>query len=90
MLRSAFNAGVFDDILLIWQAKTAGMDTDCSIDIDLLCGSGLATTKEYLTSRDSPKADVALQRLISREDAGDFEGFTVEGHSTWYAEYYMP
>ncbi|MCX5328766.1 MULTISPECIES: hypothetical protein [unclassified Streptomyces] len=30
---------VLDDVLLIWKAKPAGMNVDCSIDIHLLYGS---------------------------------------------------
>lgn len=83
-----FNAGNLEDVLLIWQAKSAGMDADCSIDIQLLCGSGLAATKAYLSRQRLPEAERALQRLISCEAAGDFEEFSVEGHSAWYAAYY--
>ena len=83
-----FNASVLEDVLLIWQAKTASMDTDCSIDIQLLCGSGLAKTKAYLSSRRIPQAEAALQRLIRCEAAGDFEDFTTAGHSARYAAYY--
>jgi hypothetical protein len=33
---------------LIGEAKTASMDADCSIDIQLLCGAGLDETKALL------------------------------------------
>ncbi|WP_460068837.1 hypothetical protein [Streptomyces sp. YKOK-I1] len=85
-----FNAAVLEDVLLIWRAKTAGMDADCSIDIQLLCGSGLATTKAYLSSRHLPEAGAALRRLLRCEAAGDFEDFSVEGLSARYADYYLP
>jgi hypothetical protein len=85
-----FNAAVLEDVLLIWQAKSASMDADCSIDIQLLCGSGLARTKAYLSSRRLPEADAALQRLLRCEAAGDFEDFSAAGHSAWYAAYYTP
>ena len=85
-----FNAGALEDVFLIWRAKSAGMDAGCSIDIQLLCGSGLATTKAYLSSRHQPEAEAALQRLLRCEAAGDFEDFTVEGHSAFYAAYYAP
>ncbi|HET6353169.1 hypothetical protein [Streptomyces sp.] len=83
-----FNAAVLEDVLLIWQAKSASMDADCSIDIQLLCGSGLARTKTYLSSRRLPEAEAALQRLLRCEAAGDFEDFSAAGHSAWYAAYY--
>ncbi|WP_329282133.1 hypothetical protein [Streptomyces sp. NBC_01451] len=85
-----FNAAVPEDVLLIWQAKSASMDADCSIDIQLLCGNGLAGTKEYLSSRHLPEAEAALQRLLRCETAGDFEDFSAAGRSAWYAAYYAP
>ncbi|MFP3990598.1 hypothetical protein U9R90_24660 [Streptomyces sp. E11-3] len=85
-----FNAAAIEDVLLIWQAKSASLDADCSIDIQLLCGSGLARTKAYLSSRRLPEAEAALQRLLRCEAAGDFEDFTATGHSAWYAAYYAP
>ncbi|KUO08983.1 hypothetical protein [Streptomyces sp. DSM 15324] len=85
-----FNAGGLDDVLLIWDAKTASMDADCSIDIQLLCGTGLAGTKAYLRSRRRPDAAAALRRLLVCEQAGDFEDFSVAGYSTRYAAYYAP
>lgn len=85
-----FNTGGLDDVLLIWQAKSASMDADCSIDVQLLCGSGLKSTKAYLLSQRLPEAEVALQRLRDSERAGDFEDFSVEGYSAQYGAYYAP
>ncbi|MFD3929442.1 hypothetical protein [Streptomyces sp. NPDC058614] len=85
-----FNAGVLDDVLLIWQAKSASMDAGCSIDIQLLCGSGLDRTKAYLSSQGLPEAEAALRRLLRCEAAGDFEDFSAATHSAWYAAYYAP
>ncbi|MEU9210429.1 hypothetical protein AB0D27_21340 [Streptomyces sp. NPDC048415] len=85
-----FNAGVLEDVPLIWQAKSASMDADCSIDIQLLCGSGLARTKAYLASQHLPEAEAALQRLLRCEAAGDFEDFSAARYSAWYAAYYTP
>ncbi len=85
-----FNAGVIDDVPLIWQAKTASMDADGSIDIQLLCGSGLVRTKSFLSGQRLPEAEAALQRLIRCEAAGDFDYFSTKGHSAWYAAYYAP
>ncbi|WP_232839246.1 hypothetical protein [Streptomyces triticisoli] len=85
-----FNAGSLDDVLLIWQAKSASMDADCSIDVQLLCGSGLNRTKAYLSCLPLPEADAALQRLVQCEAAGDFEDFSAETYSALYAAYYAP
>jgi hypothetical protein len=43
-----FNAGVLDDVLLIWQAKEASWDAHNAIDVQLLGGAGLKETKAYL------------------------------------------
>lgn len=83
-----FNAGSLDDVLLIWEAKSASMDAGCSIDIQLLCGSGLGRTKAFLSSQRLPEAEAALQRLLVCEQAGDFEDFSVEERSAQYADYY--
>ena len=85
-----YNAGSPEDVLLIWEAKSASMDAACSIDVQLLCGSGLATTKAYLSSLRLPEAEAALRRLLQCESAGNFEDFSVEGHSDFYAAYSAP
>ncbi|NUV62469.1 hypothetical protein [Streptomyces sp. CAI-85] len=83
-----FNAGVIDDVLLIWSAKAASMDAACSIDVQLLCGGGLTETKAYLSALRTPEAEAARQRLLECEEAGDFEDFCVEDRSAQYADYY--
>ncbi|MFC8349877.1 hypothetical protein [Streptomyces sp. NPDC057280] len=83
-----FNAGVIEDVLLIWGAKTASMDAACSIDVQLLCGRGLTETKAYLSLLRTREAEAACQRLTESEEAGDFEGFRVEVYSAQYADYY--
>lgn len=83
-----FNVGELDDVLLIWDAKTASFDADCSIDVQLLCGRGLAETKAYLSGHAAPAAPAALARLIRGEDGGDFAGFTPAARSAWYDAYY--
>jgi hypothetical protein len=84
-----FNAGVLDDVPLIWQAKEASWDAHNSIDVQLLCGAGLKETKDYLVAEQSEDASAALAYLLSCEEAGDFTDFSVERQSRWYAEYYM-
>ncbi|WP_234322199.1 hypothetical protein [Streptomyces sp. NRRL B-24720] len=85
-----FNVGSLDDVLLIWMAKCDGMDADCAIDIQLLCGSGLVGTRAYLFPQCLPEAEAALQGLRDCEKAGGFEAFSVEGHSARYAAYCTP
>ncbi|MEU8244796.1 hypothetical protein [Nonomuraea sp. NPDC048916] len=83
-----FNAGYLDDVLTIWDAKRSSWDAGFSVDVQLLCGAGLEETKAYLTATNSPEALAALDYLLLCEGAGDFEGFSVESRSRWYAEYY--
>ncbi|MEV4370737.1 hypothetical protein AB0J71_26965 [Nonomuraea sp. NPDC049637] len=83
-----FNAGYLDDVLTIWDAKRSSWDAGASIDVQLLCGAGLEGTKAHLAAMNSPEALVALDYLLSCEGAGDFEGFSPESRSHWYAEYY--
>ncbi|ROR42529.1 hypothetical protein [Kitasatospora cineracea] len=83
-----FTAAVPDDVLLIWQAKTAGMDADASIEIQLLCGCGLVPTKDHLAADPSAPARAALRRLLASEEAGDFEGFSVARQTAAYSSYY--
>jgi hypothetical protein len=72
-----FNTGALDDVLLIWHAKTASMDADCSVDVQLLCGAGLDETKAFLSGCSSPTAQAALERLTACEATGDFTGFSI-------------
>ncbi|MEU6256827.1 hypothetical protein [Streptomyces sp. NPDC047043] len=83
-----FNAAVLDDVPLIWQAKSAGMDADASIDIQLLCGGGLAATKAHMASDPSETGKAALRRLVACEAAGDFDDFSVARQASFYASYY--
>lgn len=83
-----FTAAVPDDVLLIWQAKTASMDADASIEVHLLCGGGLAGAMDYLASDRSGPAQAALHRLIACERAGDFENFSVAQQTAFYSSYY--
>jgi len=83
-----FNAGSLEDVLLIWRAKAASMDAGCSIDIQLLCGGGLAGTRAHLSKHHLPEAAAALERLHRCEAAGDFEDFSVDAWSGQYAGYY--
>ena len=64
-----------EDCLLIWSAKTSSMDANGSIDIQLLCGTGLEKTKNYLEGYKSTAASAALTRLNTSIETGDFQGF---------------
>ncbi|MFB8760492.1 hypothetical protein [Streptomyces nigra] len=83
-----FHSGDLDDVLLIWDAKQAGFDAACSIDVELLLGHGLDATKAHLAADRTPSAAAALHRLRELEAAGAFEDFSVEEFSAGYDRYY--
>lgn len=83
-----FNRGQLDDVLLVWEAKSASMDAHSSIDVQLLCGHGLEATKQHLAALDDPRARAALERIELGERVDDFEDFTVERQAAYYARYY--
>ncbi|MGC4880689.1 hypothetical protein ACLQ26_30980 [Micromonospora sp. DT43] len=84
-----FNAGHLSDVLVIWRAKESSFDAHCSIDVQLLCGAGLAATKAHLEADGSPDAADALRYLVECEAAGNFDGFSVAEQSRWRADYYL-
>jgi hypothetical protein len=74
-----FTARHCEDALLIWRAKRASFDAECSIDIQLLCGAGFAETLRFLRSVDSAEARDTLDCILSRDAAGDFDGHDAPG-----------
>jgi hypothetical protein len=83
-----YNSGSPSDVLLIWRAKGSSFDAMCSIDVQLLCGSGLRETKAYLSEETSADAQAALVYLAECEEAGDFADFSVEEYARWWSRYY--
>jgi hypothetical protein len=83
-----FCSGEPADIVEVWRAKTSSMDADASIDIQLLCGAGLAETRAYLASMRSEEAAAALERIAVSESAGDLDGFTIAGYRAFWERYY--
>jgi hypothetical protein len=83
-----FNAGHVEDSLEIWDAKRASMDAGAGIDVQLLCGAGLAETKSFLASLTSENAAAALAWIRECEAAGDFEDFSVADWSDAWRDYY--
>lgn len=83
-----FSQGVLGDIPIIWDAKSASMDSDCSVDIHLLCGAGLDESKSFLRNTGADWACHALMRIEQCEYAGDFEGYTIDEQMGFYEEYY--
>lgn len=70
-----FCLGHQEDTLLIWSAKQASMDAAISIDVQLLCATGLEATRTFLMTQSSASAARALKRLDDGVEAGDFEDF---------------
>ncbi len=83
-----FNSGTLDDALLVWRAKTSSMDTDGSIDVQLLCGKGQEETKNHLIGLGTEEARMAFDRVRACEGSGDFEGFSPADWSASYVSYY--
>ena len=83
-----FNAGFVTDVLLIWQAKESSWDAHCLIDVQLLCGAGVAPTMAYLTAEGSAAAAAALGYVRQCEASGDFADFSAENQSQGYSRYY--
>ncbi|MFB6633787.1 hypothetical protein ACFCWY_28225 [Streptomyces sp. NPDC056362] len=77
-----------DDVLLIWSAKTASWDADCSLDMELLCAAGLEETKAYLSGHPAEESQAALKRLLHYEAAGQFDEFSPAERSVSYVAYY--
>jgi hypothetical protein len=80
-----FSKGLPDDALRIWNAKSAGFDLGCTIDVQLLCGAGLQQTKDYLRMSGDPSSRNALSFIEECEVAGDFEDFAP---ATYIAQHY--
>ncbi|XVQ10708.1 hypothetical protein ACQP1W_50815 [Spirillospora sp. CA-255316] len=83
-----FHAGLLDDVMLIWRAKSSSMDAACSIDVQLLCGAGLPETKAFLAGLQSEEARSAWEWVRACEEAGDFEDFSVAAQSRQEGSYY--
>jgi len=83
-----FSAGIPSDALLIYKAKKSSFDAACYIDIQLVCGAGLETTKAFLRESSEPAAKELLTVLQDGNSLRDFDGFTPERHLDFYRRYY--
>ena len=83
-----FSLSVADDALLIWDAKQSSFDAGCGLDVQFLCGAGLAATKEYLARSSAPSASAALEYLTECEQTGDFADWTPQASVGHYRSYY--
>lgn len=71
-----FSLGRVEDSLRVWRAKSCNFDTHGAIDVQLVCGAGLETTRAYLRQAGEDDAAEALQFLARCEAAGDFKDFS--------------
>jgi len=81
-----FNARAVEHSLSIWAAKTSSMDADASIDIQLMCGAGIAETRRLLLQ---VGAQAALARLDASLNAGDLDDFSADEYATELERYYV-
>lgn len=83
-----FAGGEVQDALLFWMAKSSSFDAGCGIDVQLLCGSGLADTTSFLAVLALPDALEALSYINQCESAGDFDDFSPTTRLEEYRSYY--
>lgn len=83
-----FILGQVEDSLLIWKAKKKNFDTFSYIDVQLLCGAGLAQTKVYLENVNAIDAEGELSYLKKTELTNDFVDFSRENLINFYIGYY--
>jgi hypothetical protein len=70
-----FSIGNVEDSLIIWAAKRSNFDASIIVDIEAVCGAGLAETKAYLARINDSSAKEALEYLIGCEQGGQFTGW---------------
>lgn len=83
-----FSRGFLEDVLRVWDAKRSGMDLGCYLDVQFLCGAGLAETKLFLKAQSGRAPSDALKYLEGCEQTGDFRDFSPEGHLAQYKQYF--
>lgn len=83
-----FSKGRDEDVLRIWDAKSSGFDLFSYVDIHLLCGGGLSSTKDFLRKQSCKAAADALAHLEECEAAGDFVDFSPASRMNHYRAYF--
>lgn len=64
------------------------MDLGCCLDVQLLCGAGLAATKAFLAAQADPAAAEALEYIEECEQAGDFTDFSPDAYLQTHRAYF--
>jgi hypothetical protein len=90
LLVQLFSIGKVEDSLLIWQAKCIDFDTFSGMDVQYMCGAGLAETKSHLLHVNASELDAsaAYDYLCDCETSGDFAGWTPQTSITQWRGYY--
>jgi hypothetical protein len=83
-----FSRGLLEDVERIWDAKQSGFDLGSSLDVQFLCGAGLAETKRFLAKGPFLAAANALTDIEKAERAGTFIDFSPKAHLQTYREYF--
>lgn len=83
-----FSRKYYDDIFLIWKAKTASFDSYNSIDIQLLCANGVRETKNFLLNSDNEVSKSIIEKIDENDTAGDFKDFSFKNELEYYTDYY--
>ncbi len=83
-----FSLGYPEDALLIWEAKQSSFDAGCGLDIQFVCGAGLAVTQDYLSRASVLESSAILQYLAACDRAGDFAEWTPQVTIEHYRSYY--
>lgn len=82
-----FSIGEVEDSLIIWEAKKKNFDTNCYIDVQLLCGAGFDHTINYLMTIASKEANEAMNYLQKCKDT-DVARFSKREMINNYKQYY--
>jgi hypothetical protein len=83
-----FSIGCVEDCLVVWRVKSHCFDLMLGVDVQLLCGAGLETTRSFLTTSLDPTATEALSYLNECVETGDFQGWTPANTVADYRRYY--
>ncbi len=83
-----FNAGHAEDALLVWSAKSASMDSYASIDLALVCVSGLEGARRFLADHGSAQAQRAHELLSQCIGDEEFDASGLDATTNFYARYY--
>jgi hypothetical protein len=84
-----FSLGRVEDCLTVWRVKRHSFDLGCSIDVQLLCGAGLAETQSYLSGRVESDAVAVRAHLEMCVQSGDFHDWIPAKSLEWYRSYYF-